>query len=315
MNILITGACGYVGSSLTPYLLSKGHKINAIDIQWFGNYLDEHPNLKLQKKDIREVEESDFANIDTIIHLANIANDPGVELNPTLSWDVNVLATQHLADLATRNGISQFIYASSGSVYGVKEEEHVTEDLSLVPISIYNKTKMVSERVLISYSDTMKIHNIRPATVCGFSPRMRLDVSVNMLAFQAFKNKKITVFGGDQVRPNIHIKDMIRVYDHFIEKGQEIESGNYNAGFENISILQIAEMIISKLPAEIIVTESNDPRSYRQNSDKLVATGFNKSYLVEDAIDELISKFQSGEVEEKDEFYTVKWMKKINLDK
>ena len=174
---------------------------------------------------------------------------------------------------------------------------------------------MVSERVLISYSDTMKIHNIRPATVCGFSPRMRLDVSVNMLAFQAFKNKKITVFGGDQVRPNIHIKDMIRVYDHFIEKGQEIESGNYNAGFENISILQIAEMIISKLPAEIIVTESNDPRSYRQNSDKLVATGFNKSYLVEDAIDELISKFQSGEVEEKDEFYTVKWMKKINLDK
>ncbi len=315
MNILITGACGYVGSSLTPYLLSKGHKINAIDIQWFGNYLDEHPNLKLQKKDIREVEESDFANIDTVIHLANIANDPGVELNPTLSWDVNVLATQHLADLATRNGISQFIYASSGSVYGVKEEEHVTEDLSLVPISIYNKTKMVSERVLISYSDTMKIHNIRPATVCGFSPRMRLDVSVNMLAFQAFKNKKITVFGGDQVRPNIHIKDMIRVYDHFIEKGQEIESGNYNAGFENISILQIAEMITAKLPAEIIVTESNDPRSYRQNSDKLVATGFNKSYSVEDAIDELISKFQSGEVEEKDEFYTVKWMKKINLDK
>ena len=315
MNILLTGSCGYVGSSLTPYLLSKGHKINAIDIQWFGNYLDEHPNLKLQKKDIREVEESDFENIDTVIHLANIANDPGVELNPTLSWEVNVLATQHLADLATRNGSSQFIYASSGSVYGVKEEEHVTEDLSLVPISVYNKTKMVSERVLMSYSDTMKIHNIRPATVCGFSPRMRLDVSVNMLVFQAFKNKKITVFGGDQVRPNIHIKDMIRVYDHFIEKGQELESGNYNAGFENISILQIAEMIKSKLPAEIIITESNDPRSYRQNSDKLIATNFQKSYSVEDAIDELISKFQSGEVKEKDEFYTVKWMKKINLDK
>ena len=140
MNILLTGACGYVGSSLTPYLLSKGHKINAIDIQWFGNYLDEHPNLKLHKKDIRDLEESDFAGIDTVIHLANIANDPGVELNPTLSWEVNVLATQHLADLANRNGIRQFIYASSGSVYGVKEEEHLTEELSLVPISIYNKT-------------------------------------------------------------------------------------------------------------------------------------------------------------------------------
>ena len=315
MNILLTGACGYVGSSLTPYLLSKGHNINAIDIQWFGNYLDEHPNLKLQKKDIREVEESDFADIDAVIHLANIANDPGVELNPTLSWEVNVLATQHLADLANRNGIHQFIYASSGSVYGVKEEEHVTEELSLVPISIYNKTKMVSERVLLSYIDTMKIHNIRPATVCGFSPRMRLDVSVNMLAFQAHKNKKITVFGGEQVRPNIHIKDMVRVYNHFIEKGQEIESGNYNAGFENISILQIAEMITSKLPAEIIITESNDPRSYRQNSDKLIATNFNRSYSVEDAIDELISKFQSGEVQEKDEFFTVKWMKTINLHK
>ena len=313
MNILLTGACGYVGSSLTPYLLSKGHNINAIDIQWFGNYLDEHP--KLQKKDIREVEESDFADIDAVIHLANIANDPGVELNPTLSWEVNVLATQHLADLANRNGIRQFIYASSGSVYGVKEEEHVTEELSLVPISIYNKTKMVSERVLLSYTDTMKIHNIRPATVCGFSPRMRLDVSVNMLAFQAHKNKKITVFGGEQVRPNIHIKDMVRVYNHFIDKGQEIESGNYNAGFENISILQIAEMITSKLPAEIIITESNDPRSYRQNSDKLIATNFNRSYSVEDAIDELISKFQSGEVQEKDEFFTVKWMKTINLHK
>jgi|TARA_B100001750_G_C15491040_1_gene591273 nucleoside-diphosphate-sugar epimerase len=315
MNILLTGACGYVGSSLTPYLLSKGHKINAIDIQWFGNYLDEHPNLKLHKKDIRDLEESDFTGIDTVIHLANIANDPGVELNPTLSWEVNVLATQHLADLANRNGIRQFIYASSGSVYGVKEEKHVTEELSLVPISVYNKTKMVSERVLLSYTDTMKIHNIRPATVCGYSPRMRLDVSVNMLAFQAFKNKKITVFGGDQVRPNIHITDMVRVYNHFIDKGQEIESGNYNAGFENISILQIAEMIVSKLPAEIIVTESNDPRSYRQNSDKLIATNFNKSYSVENAIDELISKFQSGEVQEKDEFFTVKWMKTINLDK
>ena len=175
--------------------------------------------------------------MNTIIHLANIANDPAVEL--LTSWEVNVLAGQQLIDKASRSGIKHFIFASSGSVYGIKDEEKVTEDLPLVPISVYNKTKMVAERVFLSYSDKMQVHCIRPATVCGLSPRMRLDVSVNMLTFQALKNKRITVFGGMQTRPNIHVKDMANVYKHFIEN-PDISSGCYNAGFENLEIIEIA---------------------------------------------------------------------------
>jgi len=312
MNILITGGCGYVGTVLTETLLNDGHKITVIDTQWFGNHLKEHPNLINIKGDIRNIESVNLEKIDTILHLANIANDPAVELNPTLSWEVNVLAAQQLADKAIRNGVKHFVYASSGSVYGVKDEPQVTEDLSLVPISVYNKTKMVAERVLLSYQDKMQVHCIRPATVCGMSPRMRLDVSVNMLTFQALKNKKITVFGGDQTRPNIHMKDMVRAYQHFVNNSN-IESGCYNAGFENISILQIAEMVKNKLGAEIIVSESNDPRSYRQNSDKLLNTGFKQEYGVDYAINEIIDSYNDKKLVESDSCYTVKWMKNLNL--
>ncbi|OYW24397.1 MAG: hypothetical protein B7Z49_03025, partial [Hydrogenophilales bacterium 12-63-5] len=155
----------------------------------------------------------------------------------------------------------------------LKEEDRVTEDLELVPISVYNKTKMVAERVLLSYADKMQVQCVRPATVCGYSPRMRLDVAVNMLTFQALKNKRITVFGGDQTRPNIHIEDLVDVYMHLLAH-PEIASGCYNAGFENISILEIANRVTEVIPAEVIVSESNDPRSYRLDSSKLLATGF-----------------------------------------
>jgi nucleoside-diphosphate-sugar epimerase len=312
MNILITGGCGYVGTVLTEALLNDGHMITVIDTQWFGNNLKEHPNLINIKGDIRNIESINLEKINTILHLANIANDPAVELNPTLSWEVNVLAAQQLADKAIRHGVKHFVYASSGSVYGVKDEPQVTEELTLVPISVYNKTKMVAERVLLSYKDKMQVHCIRPATVCGISPRMRLDVSVNMLTFQALKNKKITVFGGDQTRPNIHMKDMVRVYQHFVNNSN-IESGCYNAGFENISILQIAEMVKSKLGAEIIVSDSNDPRSYRQNSDKLLNTGFKQEYGVDYAINEIIDAYNDQKLVESDSCYTVKWMKNLNL--
>ena len=312
-NILITGGCGYVGTVLVQELLKDGHNITVVDTQWFGNYLESHENLINIKLDVRNVEEIPLSGIGAIIHLANIANDPAVELNPTLSWEVNVLAAQQLADYAVRNGVKHFIYASSGSVYGIKDEPQVTEDLTLVPISVYNKTKMVAERVLLSYSDKMKVQCIRPATVCGWSPRMRLDVSVNMLTFQALKNGKITVFGGEQTRPNIHIKDLVNVYKHLL-KNPKIQSGCYNAGFENISILDIANKVSDKIPAEIIITESNDPRSYRQNSDKLLATGFIQKYCVDDAIEEVINSYQSGKLVEADQCYTVKWMKHLNLN-
>ena len=312
MNILLTGGCGYIGSVLTEKLLEDGHQVLVVDTQWFGNHLKPHPQLTLLQQDVRNVDAIPLEGIERIIHLANIANDPGVDLNPILSWEVNVLATQQLADRAKRTGVKQFLFASSGSVYGIKDEFQVTEDLTLVPISVYNKTKMVAERVLLSYQDAFQVHCIRPATVCGMSPRMRLDVSVNMLTFQALKNGKITVFGGQQTRPNIHIQDMVNVYRHFLAH-PDLPSGSYNAGFENISILDIAERVQKRMPAEIVVTESNDPRSYRQNSDKLLATGFNPQYSVSDAIDEVIAKYHSGELVESDRCYTVRWMKYLNL--
>jgi nucleoside-diphosphate-sugar epimerase len=313
MKILITGGCGYVGTVLTQQLLMDGHQVTVVDTQWFGKNLTPHPNLAVHKQDIREVDAIPLEGVEALLHLANIANDPGVELNPTLSWEVNVLAGQQLIDRAVRSGVKQFIYASSGSVYGVKDEPQVTEDLPLVPISVYNKTKMVAERVLLSYQDQLQVHCIRPATVCGWSPRMRLDVSVNMLTLQALKNGRITVFGGQQTRPNIHIQDMVRVYQHFLAK-PELPSGCYNAGFENISILDIAERVTARIPAEIVVSESNDPRSYRQNSDKLQATGFLPKYSVDTAIEEVIEKYHSGDLVDQDQCYTVRWMKHLKLE-
>ena len=312
MKILITGGCGYKGSVLIPQLLDIGHEIINIDTQWFGNYLKQHPNLSNIKLDIRNLEQIPLNEVDTIIHLANIANDPAVELNPNLSWEINVLASQQLADKAMRNGIKQFIFASSGSVYGIKEELNVTEDLPLVPISTYNKTKMVAERILLSYKDSMRIHCIRPATVCGISPRMRLDVSVNLLTYQALSKGKITVFGGNQTRPNIHIKDMANVYIHFL-KNSNIESGSYNAGFENISILDIAKCVTKHINAEIEITKSNDPRSYRQDSSKLLNTGFRPKYSIDNAVKEIKNAYHKNLLPIGENCYTVKWMKKLKL--
>lgn len=312
MKLLVTGGCGYKGSVLVPMLLDEGHDVTCVDTEWFGNKLADHPKLTQLKLDIRDTESIPVDGQDAIIHLANIANDPAVELNPTLSWEVNVLATQQLADKAVRAGVKKIMFASSGSVYGVKEEPLVTEDLTLVPISVYNKTKMVAERVLLSYKDKMNVYCIRPATVCGLSPRMRLDVSVNMLTYQALKNNKITVFGGEQTRPNIHIKDMANIYLHFLEN-QNLESGCYNAGFENMKIIDIAKKVQSTTGAEIVITESNDPRSYRQDSGKLLKTGFKPLFSVQNAIDEITEAFRTNELPSGDNCYTVKWMKKLNL--
>ena len=314
MKILVTGGAGYKGSILIPKLIKDGHHIICVDTFWFGDYLEKNPSLVKLKADIRDVDRIPLDGVDTIIHLANIANDPAVELNPTLSWETNVLASHQLADKAVRHGVKQIIYASSGSVYGIKKELKVTEDLPLVPISVYNKTKMVAERVFLSFKDYLDVKCIRPATVCGYSPRMRLDVSVNMLTSQALKNNKITVFGGDQTRPNIHIQDMANIYRHFLNN-PEIPSGCYNAGFENISILDIAKKIQRKIDSKIIISESNDPRSYRQDSSKLLKTGFKPEYSVDNAIDEIIGAFKSGKLMDSEKCFTVKWMKTLGLAK
>ena len=309
MHILLTGGCGYIGSVLTPKLLNAGFKVTVVDIMWFGNFLPDHKNLKVVKQDIRDIDNLAMEDVDVVIHLANVANDPCGDLSSKLTWEVNALATMRLAEWAIRHNAKQFIYASSGSVYGVKEEPQVTEDLSLVPISDYNKAKMVSERVLLSYKDSIVLQCIRPATVCGYSPRMRLDVSVNMLTMQALANKKITVFGGDQVRPNIHIQDITDVFIHFLNLGDKA-TGIYNAGFENISIMDIARRITDLVPAEIVVTPSNDPRSYRLNADKLLSTGFKPRFKVVDAIQEIIEAFNTGRLKDEDSCYNIRTMKK-----
>lgn len=311
-RILVTGATGYKGTVLVPKLLAKGYQVVALDTQWFGNFLPSHPALQVVKGDVRQTDNIDLTGIDSIIHLASIANDPCGDLDPKLTWEVSALATMQLADKACRAGIKQFIYASSGSVYGVKSEEQVTEDLTLEPISEYNKTKMVAERVLLSYANQMAVQIVRPATVCGLSPRMRLDVSVNMLTMQALKNQKITVFGGDQVRPNIHIDDITDLYCFMLEHPQQT-SGVFNAGFENISILDIAKMVQQKVACEIVVTPSNDPRCYRINSDKLLKTGFKPAKSVADAIDEIIQAYHDGVLKDEDHFYNLKWMQKAVL--
>jgi len=307
MNILVTGGCGFKGSVLIPKLLNRGYHVTAVDTMWFGNHLTSHPNLSVVKEDIRSTENIPLEGIDVIIHFASVANDPCGDLDPKLTWEISALATMRLADKAKRCGIDHFIYASSGSVYGIKEEEQVTEELELKPISEYNKTKMVAERILLSYSDVMTIQIVRPATVCGYSPRMRLDVSVNMLTMQALCNGVITVFGGKQVRPNIHIDDITDVYLHLIDNKDSIK-GIYNAGFENLSILQIAEMVTNHIPAEIITTESNDPRSYRINSDKLLATGYNPKKAVQDAIEEICAKHKEGALNDELQWHNLKCM-------
>lgn len=308
MKIFVTGACGYKGSVLVPKLLAAGHSVVAFDIMWFGNFLQPHPRLEVVRADVRNVDNLRLAGVDAVIHLSSVANDPCGDLDPKLTWEISALATMQLADQAARSGVGRFIYASSGSVYGVKDEDQVTEDLELEPISEYNKTKMCGERIVLSYAKDMVVQIVRPATVCGVSPRMRLDVSVNMLTMQALSRGRITVFGGDQTRPNIHIDDITDLYLFLLEHPQF--AGIYNAGFENISILDIARMVTQHVPADIVVTTSNDPRSYRVNSDKLLATGFRPKKKVEDAVIEIIAEHRAGRLTDEDRFYNLKWMQK-----
>lgn len=312
-KVFITGGAGYVGSSLVKELVEQ-HDVTVLDALWFGNSLTPHKNLKVVRGDTRNIEAIDLSGFDVVIHLANIANDPSVELNETLSWEVNVLATQQIIEKAIHGQVKTFIYASSGSVYGVSDKENVTEDTPLKPISAYNKTKMVAERVVMSYANDIKTYCIRPATVCGWSPRMRLDVSVNLLTYQALSRGEITVFGGKQTRPNIHIKDMVGVYKYLLSDNPPAP-GIYNAGFENMSIMDIAVMISGKVPCKISTKESTDPRSYRVDSSKLLNVGFLPRFNVEAAIDDLIHRYRAGELADSPNFHTVKTMVNLGLGK
>jgi nucleoside-diphosphate-sugar epimerase len=311
MKILVTGGCGYVGTRLTEVLLARtDHEVTVLDTQWFGNYLPPRPRLAMLALDVRRIDEVDLSPYDTVFHLAGIANDPSAELNPYASWEVNVLATMRLVDRAARQGVRQFVFPSSGAVYGVRSEDRVTEDLDLVPISDYNKTKMVAERVILSYGDSLITTIFRPATVCGYSPRMRLDLTVNLLTMQALTRGMMTVLGGSQVRPNIHIDDLVDLYLFALDRRL---AGVYNAAFENLTVLEIATCIAEHVPAEVQMRPSNDPRSYRLCSDRLSATGFAPRKNVAAAIRELAAAYREGRLKDEPNWHNVTWMKERNL--
>lgn len=316
MKILVTGCLGYTGSVLVENLLKKGHIVFGLDNFWFGNKLSskiiKNNKFKLIKKDIRD-DKFELPSIEAIIHLAAVANDPSTDLNPNLTWEIGCIGTKNIIEKAIKKKVKKFIYASSGSVYGIKKEKKVNEKLPLKPISIYNKTKMTTERLLLSYKEDINIIMVRPATVCGYSPRIRYDVSVNALTINALEKNLITVFGGKQVRPNIHIDDLCCLYEFLLHK--KIKSGEiFNAGFENISIINIAKKIKSKINVPIKILPSNDPRSYRVDSSKLLRIGFKPKKKVEDAINELIYLYKQNKIPQmNDSTFNVKWMKKKNF--
>lgn len=316
-KIVVTGGGGYIGINLVNNLISKGYIVKVIDTFWFGNYLKPNKNLKIIKKDIRNISEKDIYNADCIIHLASIANDPAAELDASLTWEVNVVATFKIIKLAIKQNVKKFIYASSGSVYGIKNEKKVTEDLNLEPISEYNKSKMISERILISFNKHIDLTILRPATVCGYSKSMRLDVSVNALTFDALKKGKITIFGGKQIRPNLTMDDMIKAYifslERKLKKNKPINEIIYNVGFENLSIINIAKRVnkIIKNKSDVIIKKSNDPRSYRQNSERILKAGFKPDKSIDDAIKQIEDKFIEKKLKLNKKFFRINTLKMI----
>ena len=312
-KILVTGGSGYQGVKLIKKLISAKYKVINIDNNLFGNYFIKHRNVKNYQLDINQIHKINLRNVYGCIHLASIANDPMVDLNQSFSWETSALGTMALMEQLKKYKVKKIIYASSGSVYGIKKEKKVTEKLSLKPLSTYNKVKMVTERVILSYKKYLNVIILRPATVCGFSPRMRLDVTVNMLTFHALKNKKITVFGGKQKRPNIHIDDLLDAYMFFLKKN--IKTNIFNIGFENLSIIDIAKKISRIIESEIVIKKNyKDARSYNLDSSKLLKTGFKPKKKISDAIIELKELYKKNILKNKPNFHSIKWLKK-NLKK
>ena len=298
MRVLVTGAQGFIGKNLVIHLNELDHF--SVLVFTRENTLDELNRL---------VEKAD-----AIIHLASIANDPMSELDKNLSWETSSLSSMQLVEKAIKNGVKRIIYASSGSVYGIKKQMKVTENLSLNPISLYNKVKMITERVLLSYKNKINIFIIRPATVCGFSKRMRFDVTVNALSYSALKDKIINVNGGSQIRPNIHIDDLTDLYIFFLNKTKKY-SGIYNAGFENLSVIDIAKKVQKEIPCKIKVIKKNfDPRSYRLDSSKLLKIGFKPKYKIINAIKEIKNRFNKKQIKNNPRFYSILWLKGL-IDK
>ena len=331
-KVLVTGGAGYVGAVLVPKLLNKGHLVKVIDLYIYGeDVLDSvksHPNLIQVKGDIRDIEllEKEMVGYDTVIHLACISNDPSYELDPELGRLINYDAFIHLVRISKKVGIKRFIYASSSSVYGVKEEDNVTEDLPLEPLTDYSKYKALCETHLMEQrSPGFVVLVLRPATVCGYSPRLRLDLSVNILTNHAVNKGKITVFGGEQKRPNIHIEDMTDLYAKALEYPDEkIDGKVFNAGYDNMKINEIAQVVrkvvskeMNNNKIEIVTTPTDDNRSYHVSSEKIKRElGFVAARTVEQAARDLCAAFNAGKIPnpmEDKRYYNIKTMQAIKL--
>ena len=326
-RILVTGGAGYVGAVLVPQLLEKGYEVTVLDLYLYGDdVLAEaagNPGLTQVKGDLRDraLLERVLPGHDAVIHLACISNDPSYDLNPELGKSINFDAFTPLVDIAKANGCKRFLYASSSSVYGIKDEEKVTEDLPLQPLTDYSKYKALCEEILLERADDGFVCTvIRPSTVCGYSPRLRLDLTVNILTNHAINNGRITVFGGQQMRPNLHIKDMAEVYLFLLDQPPgRVQKKIYNVGYQNHTVLNLAEIVRKELggEAEIVVTPSNDLRSYRVCSDKIAdELGYVPRHTIEDAVRELRDAFQAGKIPDSlsdPRYFNIKLMQEIHL--
>ena len=325
-TVVVFGGGGYVGTALVPVLLSQDFKVVVFDTFWYGESvfapISNNPNLQIITGDIRDTSAVSRAikNATDVIHLACISNDPSFDLNPLLGKSINLDSFAPLVNIAKSNGIQRFIYASSSSVYGVKEEERVTEDLSLEPLTDYSKFKAICEEIILEEnSSNFMCTVLRPATVCGVSTRQRFDLSVNILTNHAINLKKITVFGGEQFRPNLHIQDMVRAYVHILAQEKNTKSLIFNVGGENLSLNQIALKVRGQVDPSLNIEhkDTNDLRSYRVDSSRILSElGFKTVYSVDQAIKDLQNAFKENKYRkslENPTYFNIKRMKELNL--
>jgi len=323
-RIYVTGGAGYVGAILVPKLLDAGYAVTVLDLMIYGeDVLPEHPHLTKVKGDIRDQDllRQTIPGHDAIIHLACISNDPSFDLNPELGKSINLDAFEPMVQIAKAEGVKRFIYASSSSVYGIKEEPNVTEEMSLEPLTDYSKFKAMCEEILAKYqSPDFTTVTIRPSTVCGYSPRQRLDLVVNILTNLAINKGEITVFGGTQKRPNIHIEDMTDLYLLLLELPDEKVAGKvYNAGYENHPVAELAEIVKKEIGPQVKITTSptDDLRSYHVSSQKIKQElGFEAKHTIDQAVADLKKAFDEGKLPESlsdPKYFNVKLMQLIEL--